>query len=53
MEYKREKANLLLSRTRVVHDLERCGQPRYRKILEESLAYLDARLAELHEPTTV
>ena len=46
-EHRREKANLLLSRTRVMHDLEECRNPRYRKILQESLAYLDVKLAEL------
>jgi hypothetical protein len=46
-EHRREKANLLLSRTRVLHDLEECRNPRYRKILQESLAFLDVKLAEL------
>ena len=41
----REKGNLVLTRKRVVHDLEDCHNPRYRKILEESLAYLDTKLA--------
>lgn len=46
-ERQREMANLMLSRTRVVHDLEECRNPRYRKILEASLAYLDGKLATL------
>jgi hypothetical protein len=47
IERRREKANLLLSRTRVLHDLEECRNPRYRKILQESLAFLDVKLAAL------
>jgi hypothetical protein len=47
MERRHKKASLLLSRTRVLHDLEQSSNPRYRKLLEDSLAFLDARLAEL------
>lgn len=48
----RLRESLLLSRTRVVHDLEEARNPRYQKMLRESLAYLDAKLAELDEPGT-
>ena len=47
IERQRQREGLLLSRTRVVHDLEQSRQPRRRKILEDSLAYLDAKLKEL------
>jgi hypothetical protein len=39
--------SLLLQRTRVLGDLERCSDSRYRKILEEGLQYLDSQLAAL------
>ena len=45
VESEREKGNLVLTRKRVVQDLADCHNPRYRKILEESLAYLDTKLA--------
>jgi hypothetical protein len=47
VERQRKRDSLLLSRTRVQHDLERNPVPRHRQILEESLAYLNAKLAEL------
>ena len=47
IEHERQRDGLRLSRTRVLHDLEQCRNARYRKILEESLAYLDAKLAGL------
>jgi hypothetical protein len=47
VERQRQREILLLSRTRVLHDLEHTPAPRYRKILEASLAYLNAKLAEL------
>jgi len=46
MERERQKGSIALTRKRVLHDLEQCRNPRYRKMLEESLAYLDAKLAE-------
>ncbi len=43
----RLKESLMLSRKRVVRELEETRIPRRRAILEASLAHLDARLAEL------
>jgi hypothetical protein len=37
--------SLLLQRTRVLGDLERCSDSRYRKTLEEGLKYLESQLA--------
>jgi hypothetical protein len=38
---------LLLHRTRVLHDLENCREERYRKTLNEGLAYLETELTAL------
>lgn len=46
-ELERRRQSLLLSRTRVLHDIEHSRNPRHIKILQESLAYLDSKLAEL------
>jgi hypothetical protein len=46
LELRRQKQSLLLSRTRVVADLEAATNPRYKKLLEDSLAELDRKLAE-------
>jgi hypothetical protein len=46
-ELERRRQSLLLSRTRVLHDIEHSHNPRHIKILQESLAYLDSKLAEL------
>ena len=43
----RKKEGILLSRTRVVHDLESAQNPRYRAVLNKALADLDAQLATL------
>lgn len=47
IERQRQRESLQLSRTRVQHDIDQSRNPRHLKILKESLAYLDARLAEL------
>jgi hypothetical protein len=47
MEIERKRDSLLLHRTRVLNDLESCENPRYRKTLEDGLAYLERQLAEL------
>lgn len=39
--------SLLLSRTRVMHDLQTACNPRYRGQLEQALAFLDQQIAEL------
>jgi hypothetical protein len=43
-----QRQSLLLSRTRVLRDLEHANNPRYRKILEAALTHLDEKLAELN-----
>ena len=47
IELQRKRDSLLLSRTRVLHDLENCRDERYRKTLAEGLSYLEAKLAAL------
>ena len=42
----REREGLELSRTRVLHQMEACENPRYRLILNKALADLDTRLAK-------
>ena len=46
----REIDSLKLSRTRVLRDLETAMNPRYREMLRESLAFLDAKIAQLETP---
>jgi hypothetical protein len=46
----RLRESLLLSRTRVLRDLKEARNPRYQQMLRESLAYLDAKLADLEKP---
>ena len=46
MERKRQRDGLLLSRARVVQQLESAQNPNHRKMLEQALADLDARLAQ-------
>jgi hypothetical protein len=41
----RKKEGLLLSRARVLHDLEATRNPRYRDMLEEALRHLERELA--------
>jgi hypothetical protein len=43
----KKRESLLLSRTRVVHDLESANNPRYREILQAALKHLDQKLAEI------
>ena len=47
MEHHRKKQNLLLSRRRVVHQLENCSNPLYQELLNRALADLDRQLAAL------
>lgn len=42
-----QRESLMLSRTRVVHDLERAQNPRYRATLEAALKHLDEKLLAL------
>jgi DNA-directed RNA polymerase alpha subunit len=41
----RERENLRLARQRVLQQLEKSGNPRHRKLLEETLADLDQKLS--------
>jgi hypothetical protein len=43
----KKRESLMLSRTRVVHDLETANNPRYREILLEALKHLDGKLSEI------
>ncbi|HJQ25403.1 MAG TPA: hypothetical protein VKA60_15895 [Blastocatellia bacterium] len=47
IEKARRRESLLLSRNRVLQDLQQSRNPRYQKMLNEALAHLDAQLAEL------
>jgi hypothetical protein len=47
-ERRSRQAGLLLSRAKIVKDLEAAADPRYRALLERTLAHLDAQLAEVH-----
>jgi hypothetical protein len=47
IEVERKRDSLLLHRTRVLHDLEGCRNLRYRKTLEDGLAFLEGQLVEL------
>ena len=47
LESLRKKENILLSRTRVVRELDAAQNPRYRAVLSKALADLDARLSTL------
>ena len=47
-ELTQKRESLLLTRTRVLHDLERASHPRHRAQLELALAYLEDQLKVLH-----
>lgn len=42
-----QRESLLLSRTRVLRDIEHATNPRYKQVLEAALQHLDQKLAEL------
>ncbi len=44
----RARESLELSRTRVLQDIHAATNPKYREVLEKSLAFLDAKLAEFN-----
>jgi hypothetical protein len=46
-EVEHRKRSLLLSRTRVLHDLENATHERHRGMLREALAHLDKEIAKL------
>ncbi len=43
----KKREGLLMSRTRVLHDLESANNPRYREILQSALKHLDEKLAAI------
>jgi len=47
VERTKKRESLLLSRTRVVHDLESANNPRYREILRAALKHLDEKISEI------
>lgn len=47
LEVERKRDGFLLQRTRVLSQLEACGDERYKKTLQTGLAYLESQLAEL------
>jgi hypothetical protein len=47
LETQRKCESLLLHRTRVLSDLEKCSDERYRKTLSDGLAFLEHQLAAL------
>ena len=46
-ELRQKRDGLLLSRTRILRDLETSRHPRYRRMLQEALAHLERELAEI------
>ena len=47
LDTQRRRDSLLLHRTRVLSDLDKCSEERYRKTLEDGLAYLEEQLSAL------
>jgi len=47
LEAQRKRDSLLLHRTRVLSDLEKCRDERYRKTLSDGLAFLEQQLEAL------
>src|SRR5579883_158144 len=45
-----QRESLLLSRTRILHDIEQAQNPRYKQTLNAALKHLDDKLAELERP---
>ena len=50
MEIIRKREGLLLSRKRVLNDLQAARHPRHRSMLEEALRHLDRQLEALDNP---
>jgi hypothetical protein len=48
LETLRRRESLVLSRTRIVREMESARNPRYRDLLKKSLAGLDAQIAAMH-----
>ncbi|MEO8657111.1 MAG: hypothetical protein ABI693_01500 [Bryobacteraceae bacterium] len=49
LERQKRREGLQLERVRVVHDLETAQNPRYREMMRQALAHLDAKLAALEQ----
>jgi hypothetical protein len=47
LDVQRKCESLLLHRTRVLSDLQKCSEERYRKTLADGLAYLEQQLTAL------
>lgn len=47
MDKERKRDSLLLQRTRMMRQLETCGEGRYRQTLEGGLAFLEKQLRDL------
>jgi hypothetical protein len=47
LEAQRKRDSLLLHRTRVLSDLQKCSDERYRKTLNDGLAFLEQQLGAL------
>ena len=47
LEHQKKIDSLELSRTRVMHDIQAACNPRYKTVLFQALAHLDAELAKL------
>lgn len=47
IEREKKRESILLSRTRVLHDLEQTTHPRRKQQLEESLKFLDQQLDDI------
>ena len=47
LDIERKRDSLLLHRTRVLRDLEKCSEDRYRKTLTDGLSFLETQLTEL------
>lgn len=47
VERERKRESLLLTRTRLLAELQAAANPRYRTLKEQALAHIDAQLAEL------
>ena len=50
LEVNRKRQSLMLSRTRVLNDIESSSNPRYKESLTQALKFLDEQLAKLENP---
>lgn len=46
-ERSKKRESLLMSRTRVLHDLDNAKNPRYQEVLKAALKHLDDKLSEI------